>query len=236
MKKTLIFGIILLLSLAAANAATVSHSASQIKQGSFQAGSYDFPGVLTVGSALFVNASSGNVGIGTASPGGLLQVGRAGQSDNVILGVNDGVTNTHLLVGGDIELRSDYTTGNRQLKIYNAGGNQVFNFPANGVDGGGTWLNAGNVGIGTTSPDTAYTGESPSAVKLRIGKGSSAFQDESGQGLLQVQGYSPTTNGIVGTVEFLDHRQRDAIARITAIRDGSTIGTGALRFFTNDGI
>ena len=75
MNKAIIIGIIFLLSLVAVNAATVSHSAGQITPGGFQVGNYNFPGILTVGTdKFFVNASSGNVGIGTKRPLSKVQV------------------------------------------------------------------------------------------------------------------------------------------------------------------
>ena len=128
-KTFLVLIISLLLSLSTAYAATVSHPASQITPGGFQVGSYNFPGVLTVGTALFVNASSGNVGIGTTSPAVDLHTYRDGSSNQIrIETVNSGTASLSIndASGGTILLRADANPS-----YFNTGG---------------------NVGIGTTSP------------------------------------------------------------------------------------
>jgi hypothetical protein len=71
-------GFIVVLS-SLAYAATVSHSASQVMAGTFGIGDFSFNGSLGIlnssaFSVFYVNASSGNVGIGTTNPKYLLEV------------------------------------------------------------------------------------------------------------------------------------------------------------------
>jgi len=136
MKGIIIIGIIFLLSLAAVNAATVSHSALQIVPGNFAVGSYNFPGLLTVGTALFVNASSGNVGVGTISPSSQLHIVNPSTSASSValtMSANNGVGTVN-------NATIEYTSYGRILQINS------------GSAGEDMVLRAGNVGIGTTSP------------------------------------------------------------------------------------
>jgi len=139
MKKTIIIGIIFLLSLVAVNAATVSHSASEVTPGSFQVGSYNFPGILTVGTALFVNASSGNVGIGTTSPSQKLHI----YDNNGNIANNGSVYIQNINDGGALRVKNNgqsYHNDRWIFDVQNAGGSVL------------RVLGNGNVGIGTTNP------------------------------------------------------------------------------------
>jgi len=91
----------------------------------------------TAGQARLVINSSGNVGIGTASPGAKLNV----EGDGATIIVTDGGSTRVSLgdngaAGGYIQLMNSAGT----LKTYLRN------------DGGGSYFNAGNVGIGTVSP------------------------------------------------------------------------------------
>jgi len=178
--KTLLALIIgLLLSLTAVNAATVSHSASEVTPGSFQVGSYNFPGILTVGTALFVNASSGNVGIGTTTPIAKFEVAKTttAQIDAVPswytanfarIGSDTGSWSSRIAIvsGGTTSVgSSDIILGSTGDIDYNSIGSGYSGTSANDPNAYLSFTVAtqermrikgnGNVGIGTTSPSGA---------------------------------------------------------------------------------
>ena len=103
-------------------------------------------------NGLLLNPSSGNVGIGTTSPFGRLNVSRAGINEGAI-SFDDEANNAHLVLAGtDALVRM-------QLGTYNNGGFGAWIQASydNGVFNAGTLpliLNpqGGNVGIGTTAP------------------------------------------------------------------------------------
>lgn len=72
-------------------AATVSHPASAIYNGTFAGGSYYFPANLTVNNTdLHVDSTTGRVGIGTTTPTAKLDVaGNASFSGNITQRMND---------------------------------------------------------------------------------------------------------------------------------------------------
>jgi len=89
-------------------------------------------------------AQSGNVGIGTMSPAGRLEIKSAStDSDPLVVERSSNTTNI-------FEIREG-STGAGNLYLYDAGGAQVISMAAAGDV---VFNHAGNVGIGTTSPTT----------------------------------------------------------------------------------
>jgi hypothetical protein len=88
----------------------------------------------------FINA--GNLGIGTTSPSNLLDLNTDGASDYGIALSDDGTIVAHLYDAGDV-------TNEGMLRLYNEGVESVRVRASSGL----TYFDAGNVGIGTTTPD-----------------------------------------------------------------------------------
>ena len=150
---------------------TQGHSASQVRPGTFGVGNYEFPDNLTVGGTdFFVDNSTGNVGIGTASPSRLLTIYKndintngIGSDQNSVLrianpfnsiGAFSGIQfnhafNTDLGVMAMVGMTVTDTTGTRTGALTfatksNNGATDVTEYMR--ISPGG------NVGIGTTNP------------------------------------------------------------------------------------
>ncbi len=88
--------------------------------------------------------------------------------------------------------------------------------------------------VGTMPNTQGFTGESAYASRLRIGT-SATVSGEAGQGLLQIQGYTPGSGTACGTIEFLDKRDNDSIVKMVAERSNGGFGSGELHIKTNTG-
>jgi hypothetical protein len=105
---------------------------------------------------------NGNVGIGTASPAGILDVGNSSLSSQTYLrnngsygGGGGGQTTFNMIFGGmPIAIINNTGTGQRdgQFRLLDENVTKV-NIVANSSRGGPTYFNGGNVGIGTTDPN-----------------------------------------------------------------------------------
>ncbi len=107
-------------------------------------GSYNI--AIGVSALRFGTAGAENIGIGYSA--GSLSTG----SDNIFLGFQAGNNLTagsaNIIIGNDIDAPS--ATGSNQLNI----GNLIF---GTGIDGTGTTVSTGNIGIGDTSPAALFT-------------------------------------------------------------------------------
>jgi hypothetical protein len=122
-------------------------------------------GVVNIGSGQLVKDASGNVGVGTASPSGKFNVagGRAffgGNSEQYSIGV--GYNQTRVSTGAQVYYIGATDSATPALVFSEAGGNERMRIEA-----------GGNVGIGTSSPET----------KLHV-VGGAIRLEESGTGLV----------------------------------------------------
>jgi len=122
----LITAIMVLLSISCVTAATVSHSAFEVTPGSFQVGSYYFP--------------SGNVGIGTTSPGDALEIKANNAGGRLIV----------LDRTGHADVSNKFAIGIGDSGV--ASGNKDFMFLGKSGTADVVINEDGNIGIGTTSP------------------------------------------------------------------------------------
>ena len=132
----------------------ISESVSGVAQALIHAESKDGT------DALYVSAS-GNVGIGTSSPTDTLQVQASGNDDGILLMASDGVKKTAWI-------RQETGDGDGVMYLYE---NDVASIRLSGRTELDTYFNAGNVGIGTTSPDTLlhlHEATATTAVNLKI--------------------------------------------------------------------
>jgi len=114
---------------------------------------------------LFIVKGSGNVGIGTSAPGSILQIvggdvtlGALGSSSSLVVSSSS---------TGNTRVRLDTLSDSGQIRLFNSGNAQMITLVASG----NSYLNGGNVGIGTTNPMTKLhiAGSSPgTASNLKI--------------------------------------------------------------------
>jgi hypothetical protein len=114
-------------------------------------------------------ATSGNVGVGTASPGAGLEIQRAGTTDHLTFSRNTSVGNANIKIGGNVlalafennsaaELMRLSIAGELLLNTTTDAGDYKLQVSGNAYVTGTTVLAAttGNVGIGTASPSASY--------------------------------------------------------------------------------
>jgi len=179
-------------------------TASQNVAIGLNSGYYNSDGTGNVFIGLSTGAGSGvhtgvnsNVFIGTRAG----QITDTGASNNVLIGYQTGdnltTGNANIVIGNDIDIQN--ATGSNQLSI----GNLIF---GTGIDGTGTNISTGNIGIGTTSPlaklhlETGSTTEEGLIVKGVTSQSAnlSEWQDSTGNVDLAV-----TSNGDLFTDRWL---------------------------------
>jgi len=153
----------------------------------------------------YLNTSSGNLGLGTSSPTGQLEIKSSSRSK---IGV--GVTDTD---GSNAVLLYLASGGHGQMNVYNAAGAN----PSVISGDGNSYLMGGNVGIGTSSPDTSF----------HIDGGTDAsISDGSGYFLI---GDKDSTNIVMDNNEIMA-RNNAAVASLNFNPDG-----GNISFHSNQG-
>ena len=132
----------------------------------------------TMGTKALTIASSGNVGIGSTTPAGILDVGDNRLSSQTYLrnngnygGGGGGQTTFNMIFGGmPIAIINNTGTGQRdgQFRLLDENVTKV-NIVANASRGGPTYFNGGNVGIGITDPRTLLQVAVPSQNYVSFG-------------------------------------------------------------------
>jgi endosialidase-like protein len=169
--------------------------------------------------------SSGNVGIGTASPGALLHV--SGGSYNTSLKADGSSTS-----GIGLDLKNTGTGGKEWTIISNGSANSGGAGPLQFYDVTDNitpmiLLPSGNVGIGTTSP--IVDANSATATYLSVANGTAHSWGE-----ISVGGNATATSDIIGALQFYNsslgtNEKRNAV--IVSTNDGAT-NSGNLLFYT----
>ena len=132
----------------------------------------------TMGTKALTIASSGNVGIGSTTPAGILDVGNDRLSSQTYLrnngnygGGGGGQTTFNMIFGGmPIAIINNTGTGQRdgQFRLLDENVTKV-NIVANASRGGPTYFNGGNVGIGIADPRTLLQVAVPSQNYVSFG-------------------------------------------------------------------
>jgi hypothetical protein len=163
--------------------------------------------------------STGNVGIGTTSPGSLLQLYKANADAEII------------------SERSDAGTGARYVLSAIVGGSTRWRLATIDTNSFATFVNgsermridsSGNVGIGTTSP----------GARLDVSGIARATSLSTGSGLgLNVAGYAYLSQTISGAMTFLGHNVRasDSVANTAIVQNAGWISS-LIKMYYNEGI
>jgi hypothetical protein len=109
--------------------------------------------------------SSGNVGIGTTSPSAPLTIGYSGAEAQ--LQINNSGANRMVYLGA-------YSANEGILRLFNSSNVETVRIPAESTAGVYTYFNAGNVGIGTSSPAGILHANSSGHTKTYITSGNTS--------------------------------------------------------------
>ncbi len=165
-----------------------------------------------------------------------------GHTGDAVISTYDDSTGTLLCLGSNFYFNSSgsetrYNTSEESAGIViNRTGQINFNTGGTGATAA-TRLritSAGLVGV-SNSVSQAYTNEGTYTTKLRVGSDTSTSNQSSA---IQIGGYDGSGTGVLGAIEFFNHRNNDIIAKIISRRDlssGSKLSAGQLDFYTDDG-
>lgn len=160
------------------NASTVAFSVGDTNTGLYNTGSNSL-GISTAGTFRMLVDSSGQVGIGTASPNAILDVRRGDASGKI--------AEFHTSTGFGIEL------GSSQSEAYiQAGSSQALLFNTNGSNERMRIDSSGNVGIGTSSPDAP----------LELEGNNSSTTQFSGYGGLRIHNANGSAHNVTAEMYF----------------------------------
>lgn len=158
--------------------------------------------------------SSGNVGIGTISPGRGLTIDKSNEFASLEI-IKNNTGNQIAYLGTGSSGPSDL--GILQLKDNNTIAVQIYT-------GGDSWLNGGNVGIGTTAPTNG---------KFVINQNSSATSF--GGNICQLFENFNTADGQMMSIGFRNNNSVGTTAYIDAVAYDQSIGATDIRFSTYSG-
>jgi hypothetical protein len=184
------------------------------KFGSLSTNTHQFTGSVLMSGSLNVGSASVFSSTVTAQNGFKLPANGNGTSPTLAYNnsLGFGVSGTGIFFGN--LYNSDLTTA-MQLRVTNAGGTDVTAM---------TLLSSGNVGIGTTSPNTYIDGSTGLAI------------NGSARGVLSLIGTSSTANEVLGRLLFTNTNTTNAASRLVIIDGvrGADNNSGYLTFSTSN--
>ena len=160
----------------------------------------------TTASHFWMN-SSGNVGLGTNSPSAKLQIVAGSGQEGIIINNSNGIQTFHL---GHLTSNDSYF----QMK-----NNSDVTEVLLRTDGGNSYINTGNVGIGTTSPSgkfNSYINANRQIAHNALGGDFSVISDNNSSPVMYIKG--------TGTADLL--QVFDNTSQVFTIQDGGNVGIG----------
>ena len=179
------------------------------------------------------NSNSGNVGIGTTSPVGKLEIQSSvvrtsvnGGADELVL-QNAGYSGMTILssntTAAQIHFGDDAMSNTGMIQYWNNTNSMVFS-----TNGGSERMridSSGNVGIGTTSPNQSAAASSSTVVSTKA-------KTSGGVAITELIGLANNDNDKAGLITFISQNATSPLASIRGLRYTSDT-TGKLAFFTS---
>jgi len=196
---------------------------------------------------LFWDASAESLGIGTSSPSAPLTIGYSGAEAQLL--INNSGANRMVYLGA-------FSANEGIVRLFNSSNVETVRIPAESTAGVHTYFNAGNVGVGTSSPEFPITAYG-SSNQVYIGSVTPSVKTVLGSDETNLRAYIGTrTNHPISFVTNGDERMRiDSSGRVgigTSSPDGildiegnfetskalvltNTIGTGKVSYIRSHG-